>query len=230
MVPVSKMCRFAAFPLDDLNVFVIMFWFGINPVQNGLFQLDLNHIENHLFVQTPAGRFKETFSPLSTIRSKWCLWSLNQPSISTLQPYWPVSDPVTLSMVRETSPSSSRPSNWYLLGALVSSITTRPSVETSWSLQPDLGIWPRPQHTDSCPWDMMSYLHDRVTFWPVWPTTLLLHSLTVGTKKTLVSSQHWHSAQPVRIYLFSLLFWWVCWGQINLQLFQMFLWEKHLTA
>lgn len=134
------------------------------------------------------------------------------PGISTLQPYHPESDSVTLSIVRETSPLSSRPSNWYLLEVLVSSFTLYPSVEMSSLLQPDAGTWLWPQHVCSFPLSMMLYLHDRVTFWPVWLTTsLLLHSLTVGTEKTLIRRDNTaNSAQPVLIYLFSLLFIIVC--------------------
>lgn len=129
--------------------------------------------------------FNNIFSPGSMVKSKWCLSSLNHPGMSTLHPYRPASESVRFSIVRETFPSSSLPSNWYLLEALVPSFTLRPSVAMSWLLQPDDGMSPRPQQTASALLYLKSYIHNRVTFWPVWPTTLLLwHSLTVETEKT----------------------------------------------
>ncbi len=109
--------------------------------------------------------------------------SLNHPRISTLHPYRPSSELLTFRMVRETSPSSSRPSSWYLLEALLPSFTFCPSVEMSWSPHWLNGKFPRPQHTDSTPWCLASYWQGRVAFWPVRTTTVrLLHSLTMETQ------------------------------------------------
>lgn len=130
---------------------------------------------------------EEMFSPFFTTRVMWCFSSLNKPGISNLQLYWPASASVRLRMVSETSPLASRPSNWYLLEALVPSITLRPSVEMSWFPQCSRDNTPRFQHAGTLLWDLE--LHDKVTFWPTYPLTrrLLLHSLTVGAKNTHVS-------------------------------------------
>lgn len=123
--------------------------------------------KKHFFVHTSAGHFTEMLSPLSTIRSKWCFSSFSQPGIATLQPYRPLSDSVMLSMVRETSPLSSWPTNWYLLEALVPFITLSPFVEMIVLSQPDNGMSPRPQQTSKCWLFLTSYVHVSVTLWPM---------------------------------------------------------------
>lgn len=127
-------------------------------------------------------------SPFITTRLMWCFLSLNKPGTSTLQPYWPASASLMLRMVREISPSSSRPSNWYLLETLVPSSILFPSEEMSCWLHLTTGMAPRPQQKWIRPCSVL-YLHDKVTFWPTEPKTsrLLMHSRTAGAKRTIIS-------------------------------------------
>lgn len=77
------------------------------------------------------------------------LWSLNHPGISTLQPYSPPSVHPAFRMVRDTSPSPTLPSSWYL-GDCVNS--EAPSTEERMVLEHlNMGTLARPQQNDSGP-------------------------------------------------------------------------------
>lgn len=92
---------------------------------------------------------KLLLSPATTLRVIWCLWSLNQPGISTRHPYIPESSSSTCRMVRDTSPSSRLPSSRYRSDSLL--LTDVPSDLITSLAQPLLGMAPRPQHTGSFP-------------------------------------------------------------------------------
>lgn len=97
------------------------------------------------------------------------LWSLNHPGISTLQPYSPPSLHRAFRTVRDTSPSATLPSSWYLGDCLNS---TAPSTERMVLEHLDLGTFARPQQKDREPWAWASYLQGSVTLSPYQPVTV----------------------------------------------------------
>lgn len=104
------------------------------------------------------------FSPATTLRVIWCLWSLNKPGISTRHPYIPESSSSTCLMVSDTSPSPRSPCSRYRSDSLL--VTDVPSDFITMLAQPLLGMAPRPQHAGSFPSCQMSYLQVKVTSVP----------------------------------------------------------------
>lgn len=112
--------------------------------------------------------FKEAL-PSFIVRCMLILMSLNHPGTSTLQPYTPASILWAFTMVRETSPSNTRPSSWYLGDCLKSTAFPR---EDSMGLEHLVsGTLLCPQQTLRMPSVWASYKQGKVMLCPVKPVT-----------------------------------------------------------